>query len=63
MDCLNGFFHDVYTESLAESLVLAKEGGAVAGWASSGLTEAEPQAAMDQNLVRKLLQRSFIEGC
>ena len=54
MDCLNGFFHDVYTESLAESLLLAKNGGAVAVWASSGLTEAEPQAAMDQNLVRLL---------
>jgi uncharacterized repeat protein (TIGR01451 family) len=54
MDCLNGFFHDVYTESLAESLLLAKNGGAVAVWASSGLTEPEPQAAMDQNLVRLL---------
>jgi len=54
MDCLNGFFHDVYTESLAESLLLAKNGGAVAVWASSGLTEPEPQAEMDQNLVRLL---------
>ncbi len=54
MDCLNGFFHDVYTESLAESLLLSKNGGAVAVWASSGLTEPEPQAEMDQNLVRIL---------
>jgi hypothetical protein len=54
MDCLNGFFHDVYTESLAESLLLAKNGGAVAVWASSGLTEPEPQAQMDQNLVKLL---------
>ena len=54
MDCLNGFFHDVYTESLAESLLLAKNGGAVAVWASSGLTEPEPQAEMDQNLVKLL---------
>jgi hypothetical protein len=54
MDCLNGFFHDVYTESLAESLLLSKDGGAVAVWASSGLTEPEPQAEMDQNLVRLL---------
>jgi Peptidase family C25 len=54
MDCLNGFFHDVYTESLAESLLLSKNGGAVAVWASSGLTEPEPQAEMDQNLVRLL---------
>src|SRR5438132_13940969 len=30
MNCLNGFFHDVFTESLAESLMLARNGGAVA---------------------------------
>jgi len=48
MDCLNGFFQDVYTESLAESLMLAPNGGAVAVWASSGFTDAPPQAG--QNL-------------
>ena len=42
MNCLNGFFQDVYTESLAESLLLAKNGGAVAVWASSGLNQANP---------------------
>ena len=35
MNCLNGFFHDVYTESLAETLIKAPQGGAVAVWASS----------------------------
>ena len=30
MTCLNGFFHDVYTESLAEALLKADAGGAVA---------------------------------
>jgi uncharacterized repeat protein (TIGR01451 family) len=54
MDCLNGFFHDVYTTSLAESLLLAPKGGAVAVWASSGFTTAPPQAAMDQALVHIL---------
>src|SRR5579885_2953462 len=34
MNCLNGFFHDVYTQSLAESLMLAQNGGAIAVWAS-----------------------------
>ena len=38
MNCLNGFFHDVYTESLAETLIKAPAGGAVAVWASSTLT-------------------------
>lgn len=54
MDCLNGFFHDVYTESLAESLLLAPHGGAVAVWASSGFTNAPPQASLDQAFLRAL---------
>lgn len=54
MNCLNGFFHDVYTESLATALMLAKNGGAVAVWASSGLTAPTPQFQMDQALVKTL---------
>ncbi len=54
MNCLNGFFQDVYTESLAESLLLAKSGGAVAVWASSGLNQADPQAQMDKVMVQSL---------
>jgi uncharacterized repeat protein (TIGR01451 family) len=54
MNCLNGFFQDVYTESLAESLLLAKNGGAVAVWASSGLNQADPQAQMDRVMVQAL---------
>ena len=51
MDCLNGFFHDVYQTSLSTSLMLAPNGGAVAVWASSGFTDAAPQATMDQALL------------
>jgi uncharacterized repeat protein (TIGR01451 family) len=51
MDCLNGFFHDVYATSLSTSLMLAPNGGAVAVWASSGFTNAPPQATMDQALL------------
>jgi hypothetical protein len=51
MDCLNGFFQDVYTQSLAESLLLAPSGGAAAVWASSGFTNAPGQATMDQALL------------
>ena len=47
MDCLNGFFHDVYAESLAESLLLAPNGGAVAVWASSGFTQESPQSTLN----------------
>ena len=54
MDCLNGFFHDVYSTSLAESLLLAPNGGAVAVWASSGFTNQAPQASMNQALLQLL---------
>jgi hypothetical protein len=55
MDCLNGFFQDVYTQSLAESLMLSPNGGAVAVWASSGFTDAGPQASMDLSLTSLLV--------
>lgn len=51
MDCLNRFFQDVYATSLSTSLMLAPRGGAVAVWASSGFTDAAPQATMDQALL------------
>jgi hypothetical protein len=54
MDCLNGFFQDVYSTSLAESLLLAPNGGAVGVWASSGLNAAAPQATMDQAMLHIL---------
>jgi hypothetical protein len=54
MTCLNGFFQDVYTESLAEALIRTEGGGAVAVWASSGLTEPDRQALMDQQLIKSL---------
>jgi uncharacterized repeat protein (TIGR01451 family) len=54
MDCLNGFFHDVYETSLSTSLLLAPNGGAVAVWASSGFTSSPPQSNMDQALLNIL---------
>lgn len=54
MDCLNGFFQDVYTESLAESLLLAPGGGAVAVWASSGFTGPTAQGTMNLDLLHIL---------
>lgn len=53
MTCLNGLFHDLYTESLAESLLKA-EAGSIAIFASSGLTGPEEQAVMNQELLRLL---------
>ena len=54
MDCLNGFFQDVYGQSLAESVLLAPNGGGVAVWASSGFTEQAPQASMNQAFLVQL---------
>lgn len=60
MNCLNGFFHDVYTHSLAAALMLAPNGGAVSVWASSGLTEPAPQFQMNQAFVRALFSQPSI---
>ena len=40
MTCLNGFFHDVYTESLAEALLKAEQGGAASGVGLLGFDRA-----------------------
>ncbi|MBN2450899.1 MAG: hypothetical protein JXR77_10950, partial [Lentisphaeria bacterium] len=50
MTCLNGLFQDVYSNCLAEALLGNPEGGAVAVWTSSGLTEPSGQAAMNREL-------------
>ncbi len=55
MDCLNGFFQDVYSQPLAVSLLLASNGGAVAVLASSGLNAAVPQTKLDKLIVQDAL--------
>ncbi len=54
MTCLNGYFQDASLDSLAESLLKAERGGAVAVWASSGMTGADEQAYINQELYRLL---------
>ncbi len=59
MNCLNGFFQGIYgEESLAETLLRANGGGAVAVWASSSLTEAAPQGVMNDELFRLVFNGS-----
>ena len=60
MTCLNGFFHDLWTESLAEALMRAEQGGAVAVWASSGLTFPDQQHLINEELIRQLLSSGKI---
>ncbi len=55
MNCLNGFFHGIYgEESLAETLLRTPAGGAVAAWASSGLTSSATQRIVSRELFRLL---------
>ena len=61
MTCLNGFFHDPSTESLAEVLVKSR-GGAIAVWASSGMTEPGEQAAMDQQIFKLIFDPFSVKG-
>jgi hypothetical protein len=57
MTCLNGFFQAPYADSLAEALLKARQGGAIAVWASSGFTEPEGQAPMNKELIHLLFSR------
>jgi hypothetical protein len=54
MTCLNGWFHDIYQESLAESLLRNASGGAVGVWALTTLTEPRGQTAANAALVDAL---------
>jgi hypothetical protein len=65
MTCLNGLYTDPgpATDCLAEALMKAEKGGAVAVWASSSLTRAGPQADLNQALYRALFgSRSITLG-
>ncbi len=54
MTCLNGFFQDVYTESMAEALLKAEHGGASAVLASADLTLSGNQRTLNEELVTRL---------
>ncbi len=54
MTCLNGYFQDPNFDSLAEALLKAPDGGAVAVWASSGMNLPDAQAAMDRAFVQAI---------
>ncbi len=58
MNCLNGFFQDVYMQPLGVSLLLAPNGGAVAVVASSGLNQPAPQVKLDTLIVQSAIGSS-----
>jgi len=60
MSCLNGHFQDIYMDSLSEALMKAPQGGAVAVWMSSGLTEPDKQALMNKELIKLLFNGQLL---
>jgi hypothetical protein len=56
MSCLLGFFGHPERDAMAEELLLAKDGGAVAVFAPSSLTLSTDQGPLDRALVRILLE-------
>jgi len=54
MDCLNGYFQDPQVQGIAEALIKAPNGGAVAAFASSGSTIPDGQHAMSTQLYTTL---------
>jgi peptidase C25-like protein len=54
MSCLNAYFHDAQLDSLGEALIKAGNGGAIAVWASSGMTSPGDQSSMDMEMFRQL---------
>ena len=62
MTCLNGLFNDPYAESLAGVLLKNADGGAVAVWASSGLTEPDGQLVLNEELMRLFFNAQGLTG-
>jgi hypothetical protein len=57
MSCLNGYFNDPQRDSLSEALLKAK-GGAVAVWASSGMTAPSDHSAAHLALFNQLFKQA-----
>jgi peptidase C25-like protein len=55
MTCLNGYFQDSSLDSLAESLMKTRRGGAVAVFASSGMTAPPDQSVLNHEMFRLIL--------
>ena len=56
MNCLNGYFHFPFFDSLSEALVKAEDRGAIAAFSPSGLSLNEPAHRYHEALVRELFE-------
>jgi hypothetical protein len=59
LNCLNGYFHFPYFDSLGETLVKADGRGAIASISPSGLSLHEPAHVFHQALVSELLSGNY----
>ena len=60
MNCLNGYFHDLYSDSLGEVLLRHATGGAIGVWASSATTSPDQQTLMNAEAVRQVFAGATI---
>jgi hypothetical protein len=58
MNCLNGYFNDVWGIGLAEALVNNPNGGAIGAWASSALSSPDEQLRVNLELYRQIFGSS-----
>ncbi|MEK6301747.1 MAG: C25 family cysteine peptidase [Acidobacteriota bacterium] len=61
MTCLNGYFQNAATDSLGEALMKAP-GGAVAVWASTGMTTPADQSRINEELYRLIFAGASLKG-
>lgn len=59
LTCLNGYYIEAAQEGLSEALVNKTQGGAVASWASSGLTTPDVQEMMAKRFYQNLRTSPF----
>ena len=55
MNCLNGYFHFPYFDSLAEALLKARDKGAIAAFSPSGLSLNDPASLYHRALLDALV--------
>ncbi len=60
MNCLNGYFHFLFFNSLSEELVKAKSKGAIAAFSPSGMSLNQPANLYHKALLNELCHGSHL---
>jgi hypothetical protein len=59
MNCLNGYFHFPYHNSLAEELLKAEDKGIIAAFSPAGLSQDEPAHRFHKALLDEIVNRKY----